>query len=79
MIITVVDLGREITESEMAAKIAYIETQVRANITNGLVAQVPNSNSGVRVWSNLESANDFINWSNRTYNPPPVVAFVKTV
>ena len=79
MIITVVDLGRVITDREMAAKNSYIESQVAVNATNGQVAQMTGSNSGVRVWSTVESATAFVDWSNSNYNPPPVKAIVQVV
>jgi len=78
-IITNVDLGRQLTESEKIAREAYIQDQVAAETTNGFSAGLYNGTAGIRVWNTTDAANAYIAWANVNYNPAPISAVVQTI
>ena len=79
MIITKVELWRQLTPAELTARDAYIQTQVDAQVTNGRSAGLYNSTAGIRVWSTVESANAYLEWCNTNLDPPIVDGVVTTV
>jgi len=78
-IITKIDLGRQLTVSEITARNEYIQTQIDAQVTNGQAAAAYGTTSGIRVWNTTDAANAYIEFANTNFDPAPVSAVVQTI
>ena len=79
MIISYVDLSEKPTDSELVARNEYLDAQVAAGTTNGMVASTPDTLAGIRAWTTNEAANAYVDWCNTLFTSRVVKAIVTTV
>jgi hypothetical protein len=69
--------GRDLTPEENASRLAKIDTYLNAGVTVGRFLNAPSpDDTAVREWTDLASANEWVDWLNNSFTPPPQICTV---
>jgi len=78
-IISLITVGRALTEEENALRESAVANAVAAGTTNGTLATSVNGEGpGIRIWTTTDSANAFIS-VYESFTPPIISATVQNV
>jgi len=79
-IITLIVIGRVLTQNEVELMNIEVGNCVAAGVTAGGAAFSGNPSDGViRAWTTTDAADTWVTWVNTNFDPPPKSAVVMTL